>query len=292
MDILLYLAILALVLIVLVQARGPRYGRPEGPFQVTIVHDFEWALAYEKGRFTELLPPGRYWAHPWRRTIYRFDMRQAWLVVPGQEILTKDTLGLKISLLIRYSIDDPRALTKGLAVTTPSEVERMLHQASQVPLRELVSGLSLDEVLADRGALGSALLERLKTLHAEHGVTIHAVEPRDFMLGRELRAAYAAVPLAQKDAEAQMERARGQTASLRALSNAARLVKDNPDILKLRLLDTLADPAGAKNTVMIDFSGLEGRVAAPEGAEDAGKKPAPRRSRAKAAAKKSPPTAD
>jgi len=51
---------------------------------------------------------------------------------------------------------------------------------------------------------------------------------------------------------AQLERARGETAALRNLANAARLANDTPALLKLRLLQALEQSSG--NTFFIGMS--------------------------------------
>jgi len=52
------------------------------------------------------------------------------------------------------------------------------------------------------------------------------------------------------EAEAALERARGEQAALRALANAARLIKDNPALANLRFLQTLETATGAKTFVI------------------------------------------
>jgi hypothetical protein len=47
-------------------------------------------------------------------------------------------------------------------------------------------------------------------------------------------------------------RARGETAALRNLANAARTIEDNPNLLHLRALQTLADSSG--NTLVLGMS--------------------------------------
>jgi hypothetical protein len=69
------------------------------------------------------------------------------------------------------------------------------------------------------------------------------------MIAGELRRAYASVIAARKDGEAALERARAETAALRGLANAGRLVDENPGLLQLRLLQQIGGTTG--NTVMI-----------------------------------------
>jgi hypothetical protein len=53
---------------------------------------------------------------------------------------------------------------------------------------------------------------------------------RDLMLPGELKRAFAQTVTAQKEGLASLQRARGETASLRSLANAARLMQDHPGL--------------------------------------------------------------
>jgi regulator of protease activity HflC (stomatin/prohibitin superfamily) len=57
------------------------------------------------------------------------------------------------------------------------------------------------------------------------------------------------VVLAQKEGQAALERARGETAALRNLANAARMVNENPSLIQLRLLQQLGTSTG--NTIIL-----------------------------------------
>jgi len=54
------------------------------------------------------------------------------------------------------------------------------------------------------------------------------------MFPGEMKKAFAQVVKAQKDGQAALEKARGETAALRSLANAARMMDDNPNLLQLR----------------------------------------------------------
>ena len=81
------------------------------------------------------------------------------------------------------------------------------------------------------------------------GITIEQLELKDIVLPAELKRAQAEVLVARAQGLAALERARGETAALRNLANAARLVADNPALLDLRLLQQLATTSG--HTVVI-----------------------------------------
>ena len=59
------------------------------------------------------------------------------------------------------------------------------------------------------------------------------------MVPGELKRAFAGIVAARREGEAALERARGETAALRSLANAGRLIEDNPGLLQLRILQQL-----------------------------------------------------
>jgi SPFH domain / Band 7 family len=96
----------------------------------------------------------------------------------------------------------------------------------------------------------------------EIGVELLSVDVRDVMVPAELKRAYAAVVTARHEGAASLERARGETAALRSLANAGRLLEDHPGLLSLRLVQELGAHPG--NTVVLGLpdagpAGVPGR---------------------------------
>jgi regulator of protease activity HflC (stomatin/prohibitin superfamily) len=82
------------------------------------------------------------------------------------------------------------------------------------------------------------------------GAAVRQVLLTSITLPPETRRMFTEVERSKLEAEASLERARGEQASLRALANAARLVKDNPALANLRFLQTLEQAPGAKTIVL------------------------------------------
>ena len=69
---------------------------------------------------------------------------------------------------------------------------------------------------------------------------------------------------AKLEAAASLERARGEQATLRLLANAARLIKGNPELMNLRVLQALSvGPGKAAPTIIL--GGGAGIVPVPQG---------------------------
>jgi len=64
-------------------------------------------LVYRHGVFIRQISAGRHviWGFGW--TVNTVDLRKTSVVVPGQEALTSDSVGLKLSLLMTYQVTDP-----------------------------------------------------------------------------------------------------------------------------------------------------------------------------------------
>lgn len=55
--------------------------------------------------------------------------------------------------------------------------------------------------------------------------------------------------------QAALERARGESAALRNLANAARVLEDNPALMNLRLMQSLSAAQNADNTLVLGVPG-------------------------------------
>jgi len=70
------------------------------------------------------------------------------------------------------------------------------------------------------------------------------------MLSGEMKRVFAQSLAAQKEGLAALERSRGETAALRSLANAARMIEENPSLLQLRALQTMESSKG--NTLVLN----------------------------------------
>lgn len=75
------------------------------------------------------------------------------------------------------------------------------------------------------------------------------------VLPPELRRLLTESERARREGQAALERARSEHAALRSLSNAARLLKDNPELMKLRPLQAVS-PTGKGATLVLGQDAL------------------------------------
>jgi regulator of protease activity HflC (stomatin/prohibitin superfamily) len=223
---------------------------------VATIHDYQRGLRYRQGRLVGLLDPGTHVAIRPLTEIHVLDGRPTSITVPGQEILTADGVALRVSLTARYVVADPVT-----AVTGDQSYVSALYLALHAGLREVLAGRTADEILAGRAELGPAVGATIGSELARLGVELLGVDVRDVMVPTELKRAFAGIVAARREGEAALERARGETAALRSLANAGRMIEDNPGLLQLRILQQLGGSSG--NTIMLGVSGVDGRPTAP-----------------------------
>jgi hypothetical protein len=90
---------------------------------------------------------------------------------------------------------------------------------------------------------------------ARIGINVHSVEVKDVMFPAELKRAFAEVLKSKQEGQAALERARGESAALRNLANAAKLLEGNPALMNLRLMQSLSAAQTAGNTLVLGVPG-------------------------------------
>jgi len=207
----------------------------------TTVYDFERGLLFDRGRFIKILEPG-YYNYWWtrKRAIVKVDLRAHSMVVASQEILSADGIPVRISLATVVAIQDPRKFFE-----TTLNAQNAFYVDLQVAMREMVSTRSLEQLVSERQALGADLESSCRAAGEKYGYRLESVSVRDVTVSGEIKKAYGDVFKARKSGEAMLERARGESAALRNLANAARLIADQPSLLQLRALQALAESPGS-----------------------------------------------
>ncbi len=218
--------------------------------RVFLVPEGYAGLLYYKGKFVEVLLAGQHIRWGRKFTLSVADLRKTSLVVAGQEILSADNVGLKASLLVTFQVSDPAK-----AAHETQNWQGDLYNVAQLALRKVVSGVAVEALLSQRLDVGAQLLALVQPEAAKIGITVHAVEVKDVMLPAELKRAFADVLKAKQEGQAALERARGESASLRNLANAARVLEGNPALMNLRLMQSLTTAQNAGNTLVLGMPG-------------------------------------
>jgi regulator of protease activity HflC (stomatin/prohibitin superfamily) len=205
---------------------------------------FERGLKYVRGKFRVILTPGQYWYWPWFTTVRTLDVRPRFASITGQEVLSSDGVTLKVSLAANYEIENP-----DLAINKAQDFQTAMHLQLQLALRQIIGAADIDTLLATRDEMSRRLAEVTEAQAHELGLRLISVGLKDIMFPGKLKEVFAQVVSARKEGLAALEKARGETAALRNLANAAQMIESNPGLMQLRMLQTLGGSSG--NTLVL-----------------------------------------
>jgi regulator of protease activity HflC (stomatin/prohibitin superfamily) len=203
---------------------------------LAIVEAYEAGLLLVDGQLVERLAPGRhaFWTVGRQVKIAKVDLRPQPLEVTAQEILTKDRIGIRVTLTAFVRVTDPEKATLSTA-----DVSGTLYRLIQFAIREAVAARTLDEILAARDTIDTQVrtfvTERAKLLGAEVG----EIGVKDVILPGDIRELLNKVVEAERVAKANLIRRQEETAATRSLLNTSKLMENNPLLLRLKELETL-----------------------------------------------------
>lgn len=184
--------------------------------------------------------------------IKQLDCRLQNMEVNGQDILTKDRVGLRVNLSATWQVSDAKRVSEELA-----DHSDFLYRELQLALRSVVSTQTLDELLADKNMLNTQILEIVVDKVAAYGIELKTLGARDIVLPGEMKSILAQVVEAEKMAEANLIRRKEETNATRSLHNTAKVMEGNPVLLRLKELEVLEKITSQINTLNV-YGGLDG----------------------------------
>lgn len=218
------------------------------------VDEGKTALVSIDGRMAERLEPGvtGYW-NPGRKIAAKLvDLTRQSLDVTGQEVLTRDRVTLRINISADYRVVDPL-----LAVTSVKDFADALYRALQLAFRKTLGALTLDQILEKKVTVDAEAADKVRADMAMIGVEVSDIALKDVILPGEMREILNQVVAAQKEAEANVIRRREETNATRSLLNTAKVMAENPVMLRLKELEALESIAGKVERLTVT-NGTEG----------------------------------
>ncbi len=203
---------------------------------VAIVEAHEAGLLFIDGKLTERLTPGRhaFWNVGRAVRVQKVDLRPTPLEVTAQEILTKDRVGIRVTLTAFIKVIDPEK-----AVLGAGDVNATVYKLVQFAIREAVATRTLDEILAARDTIDAEVRAFVTARVKDLGVEVGEIGVKDVILPGDVRELLNKVVEAERTAKANLIRRQEETAATRSLLNTARLMEDNPLLQRLKELEAL-----------------------------------------------------
>lgn len=211
-------------------------------------------LLYVNGQFIKRLASGQhaFWQFNHTVELKSFDCRTQMLEVSGQEILSKDRVSLRINLSASIKIQDAE-----LAARSVDKVDDFVYKTLQLALREAVGTKSLDDILIDKLYVNETVKELVVEKLSDIGISLLSVGVKDIILPGEMKAILNQVVEAQKAAEANVIKRREETSATRSLLNTAKVMENNPTLMRLKELEAL-EKVSEKIGSLTVYGGLEG----------------------------------
>jgi regulator of protease activity HflC (stomatin/prohibitin superfamily) len=193
-------------------------------------------ILFVDGELKNTLSPGQYgfWQLNNKVEVKAFDLRSTIHEVSGQEILTKDKVSVRVNLTATVKL-----LDAVVAAEQVDDVNEFIYKSMQLALREAVGTKTLDALLEDKLYINQTVKGLVEQELLSVGVKLERVGVKDIILPGEIKTILNQVVEAQKAAEANVIKRREETAATRSLHNTAKMMENNPTLLRLKELEAL-----------------------------------------------------
>ncbi|MBA7497617.1 hypothetical protein ES704_00345 [subsurface metagenome] len=228
-----YLGILIIVLLILSQA-------------VKILREYERGVIFRLGRLVGAKGPGLILLIPIVDRIVRVSLRIITMDVPAQEVITRDTVPVKVNAVIYFRVVNPEN-----AIVEIENFVNATSQIAQTTLRSVLGQMELDEILSQREKINQTLQKIVDEHTGPWGIKVTAVETKDIELPEGMKRAMAKQAEAERERRAKIIHAEGEYQASEKLVKAADRIAKEPIALTLRYLQTLTEVATEKNSTTL-----------------------------------------
>jgi regulator of protease activity HflC (stomatin/prohibitin superfamily) len=176
----------------------------------------------------------------------RVSLRVITMDVPPQEVITKDTVPVKVNAVIYFRVVNPE--------NSVVEIQNFINATSQIAqttLRSVLGQMELDELLSQREKINQTLQKIVDEHTGPWGVKVTAVETKDVELPENMKRAMAKQAEAERERRAKIIHAEGEYQASEKLVKAAERIATQPMALQLRYLQTLTEIAADKNSTTL-----------------------------------------
>ncbi len=234
---------LILVLVLLAIAGVTAFGR-----SLKIVQQYEKGVLYRFGKVEpEAIEPGVSWIRPIGDRLQKVNMQIIAMTVPKQEGITRDNVSVQVDAVVYFKVVDPIKATVNV-----QNYMSAISQQAQTSLRSIIGQSEMDQLLAERDKVNRELRRIIdEPTEGPWGVKVERVEIKDVSLPEGMKRSMSRQAEAERERRARIITADGEYQASKRLAAAAAVMAKDPAALQLRLLQTVVEVAGEKNSTLV-----------------------------------------
>ncbi|HEU24112.1 MAG: SPFH/Band 7/PHB domain protein [Mesoaciditoga sp.] len=138
---------------------------------IKIVRPFQRGLIERLGKFSREAQAGLHLIIPFFEKMTKIDMREHFINVPPQEVITRDNVVVSVDAVIYYQVSDAFKVNYNVKAFEPAAT-----MLAQTNLRNVIGELELDQTLTSREMINAKLRDTLDEATDKWGVRITRVE--------------------------------------------------------------------------------------------------------------------
>ena len=237
------MAALIVVLVILVIAGLIAAGR-----SIRVVQQYEKGIIYRFGKvLPEVRGPGLALMRPVGDRMQKVNMQIVAMAVPAQEGITRDNVSVRVDAVVYFRVVDPIKATVNV-----QNYMFAISQQAQTSLRSIIGQSEMDQLLAERETVNRELRRIIDEPTEEPwGIRVERVEIKDVSLPEGMKRSMSRQAEAERERRARIITADGEYQASKRLAAAANVMARDPAALQLRLLQTVVEVAGEKNSTLV-----------------------------------------
>jgi len=214
---------------------------------IRVAAQWERGVILRLGSFQTVRGPGLLYIIPVIEYVRFIDTRTLVVNIPHQKVITRDNVPAEIDGALFFMVKDPEK-----AVIRIQDFRFAMAQYSQAALRDVVGGMTLDELLSERQQIQARIGENVEERIKDWGLHVDSIRLQDIELPEDLKRVMSRQASAEREKRATITKAEGDKLAAVNLAAAAGIMKENALAIQLRTLQTI-DGLGASpsNTVVL-----------------------------------------
>jgi regulator of protease activity HflC (stomatin/prohibitin superfamily) len=210
------------------------------------VNQYERGVKFTLGRYQGVMEPGWRLVWPIIQFYKKVDMRIKAVDVPHQKAITRDNVSVEVNAVIYYQVSS--------AEKSILEIEDFMYaisQYAQTTMRNIVGGVTLDELLANRDKIAEHIREVVDKETDAWGLKVHNVELKDVSLPEAMERTIAKQAEAEREKRAVIITSEGELAASQNMAQAAAVLAQSPGALHLRTLQSINDISSDQSNTVV-----------------------------------------